>query len=87
VTVEGSLIDGYLVQMSGPRSARSAVGDMMRRLATLAVPPRCALCGRGQASTGWIVDPFGRVGGLCHGCVEGSPAARPDDPPAGNFKP
>jgi len=56
---------------------------MRRFAATLTAPATCALCGRGHASTGWLVDPFGRVSGRCAGCVGDAPTARPDNPGPG----
>ncbi len=55
---------------------RSAIGGVMRRLPPLTLPPQCALCGKGYASTGWIVNPIGRVSGRCHVCAGDAPPAR-----------
>jgi hypothetical protein len=55
---------------------RSAIGDVMRRLPPLASAPLCGLCGTGYASTGWVVDPIGRVSGRCRVCLGDTPAAR-----------
>jgi hypothetical protein len=59
---------------------RSAIGDVMRRLTPLISPPLCGLCGNGYASTGWIVDPIGRVSGRCHVCLGDAPEARRENP-------
>jgi hypothetical protein len=49
---------------------RPGFGAFMRRLtAALTAPPACAVCGRGPASTGWMVDAAGRVSGRCSLCV------------------
>ncbi len=47
---------------------RSAIGEVMRILTPVISPPLCGLCGKGYASTGWIVDPIGKVSGRCHAC-------------------
>jgi hypothetical protein len=62
------------------RALRSAIGEVMRRLTPLISPPLCGLCGKGYASTGWIVDPIGRVSGRCHVCFGYAPAGRPENP-------
>lgn len=49
---------------------RPGFGAFLRRLtAALTAPPACAVCGRGPASTAWMVDPAGRVTGRCTLCV------------------
>src|SRR6266849_3111352 len=78
---------GYFVsaEMSGGRyDPRSGLGDVMRQfVATLTASAICALCGRGHASTGWLVDPFGRVSGRCAGCAGDARTARPRNPGPG----
>jgi hypothetical protein len=59
-----------------PISLAAAIGDVMRRFTPLTAPPQCGICGKGHASTGWIVDPVGRVSGRCRGCVGDTPAVR-----------
>ena len=56
------------------RALRSAIGDVMRRLSPLILPPLCGLCGKGYASTGWVVDPIGRVSGRCQACLGDAPS-------------
>src|SRR6266851_80369 len=62
------------------RALRSVIGSVMRRLPPLTLPPLCALCGQGYASSGWVVDPIGRVSGRCHACLGDAPAARRENP-------
>lgn len=64
--------------MSRERIAtRRGVGAVLQRLTDVLVePPACVICGRGHASTGWVVDPFGRIFGRCPGCVEDWQAER-----------
>jgi len=53
-------------QPLGPRVSRA-----VRRLAASFVsPPPCALCGRGHAQTGWLLDPMGGMHGRCPGCID-----------------
>jgi len=72
--------------MSGhPLATAPRVGVLRRLAATLLEPPACVICGRGHASSGWLVDSFGRISGRCPGCVE-SPNAQHDQdgkPPIG----
>ncbi len=52
-------------------SGQSALGAATRRIAArLTGLPACVICGRGHASTGWVVDSFGRIHGRCAGCVD-----------------
>ena len=55
------------------RAWRSAIGDVMGWLEPLTAPRLCGLCGNGYASTGWMVDPVGRVSGRCLGCMGDTP--------------
>ena len=57
------------------RAWRSAIGDVMGWLEPLTEPRLCGLCGKGYASTGWMVDPVGRVSGRCLGCMKDSPTS------------
>ena len=51
--------------------AWSRLGGELHRLVTAPFAPApCALCGRGHASIGWAVDPFGRMHGRCPGCLD-----------------
>ena len=47
--------------MSGqPVPKRSGVAGALRRLTdVLFEPPACVICGRGHASTGWLVEQIG----------------------------
>ena len=61
----------------------SVLGSAIRRFAAKVTGlPACVICGRGHASTGWVVDSFGRIHGRCEGCVHDlepdSPKATPD---------
>ncbi|HEY8679847.1 MAG TPA: hypothetical protein VIN01_02220, partial [Candidatus Dormibacteraeota bacterium] len=49
--------------------------------ALLTDPPACAICGRGRASTGWWVDPIGRIHGRCPGCLGETGYQPPGTPP------
>jgi hypothetical protein len=52
----------------------AGLGAFVRRIsALLTEPPACAICGRGHASTGWLVDPSGRINGRCPGCLDNAP--------------
>ncbi len=62
------------------RALRSTIGDVMRRLPSMTSPPLCGLCGKGYASTVWVVDPIGRVSGRCHACLGDAPPARRENP-------
>ena len=47
------------------------LGPRLSRLAASFVSPApCALCGRGHAQTGWLLDPMGGMHGRCPGCID-----------------
>jgi hypothetical protein len=59
----------------------AGLGGFARHLSELLMePPACAICGRGHASTGWLVDPSGRINGRCQGCVGDTPFPPPSKP-------
>jgi hypothetical protein len=63
---------------------QAGLGAFVRRIsALLTEPPACAICGRGHASTGWLVDPSGRINGRCPRCLGDAPyqAQGPDTSP------
>jgi hypothetical protein len=67
----------------------AVLGGFVRQLSALLTgPPACAICGRGRASTGWLLDPSGRINGRCLGCLGDAPRpmqaqqpSRPQPPP------
>src|SRR6266516_660654 len=60
----------------GPMSGRpiatryGAVGVWHWLTAVFLQGPTCVICGRGHPSTGWLVDPLGRISGRCPGCLK-----------------
>jgi hypothetical protein len=60
----------------------AGLSDFARHLSELLTePPACAICGRGHASTGWLVDPSGRINGRCPGCLDDGPGQPPSRQP------
>jgi len=50
--------------------------EVRRFAASFVRAPACALCGGGDAQTGWHLDPTGGMHGRCPGCLDEPNAGR-----------